>query len=1407
MINGLDGADQITGDAGSDTLLGDAGADTLSGGFGNDSLSGGVDDDQLYGAQGDDSLVGGDGNDNLVGGPGLDLLDGGLGNDTLIGSSYRDASGPDTLLGGDGNDVLQIGQGAAGGNLLDGGAGDDQLNSGYDTGGSTLVGGEGNDAVFAGGYGDVVDAGAGADNIYVVRNATVAAGDGADVLTVNYLAFGGGGVYDLGAGDDQVVFHGAYVTQATLTLGGGQDTIRFSEGAPALGFWGAITDFTAGAGGDRLEIAPFLNSLPGYDGTNPFGAGGFLRLLQDGADTLLLADRDGAAGGQAPVTLFRFQNTDAAAFTAENFATPWIPSVTLQAPTDLALDNTTIDEDASAGTLVGTLSATDPDAGDTHTFSLLNDAGGRFEIANGNEIVLAADMALDFEGQATHAIAVRVTDASGLSRDETFTITVGDVNEAPNALTLTGGTVLESASEGTVVGTLLATDPDGGDNLNLALSDDAGGLFVLVGNQIQIAAGAVLDFEASATHTVAVEVTDSGGLTLTETFTITVGDANEEPDGLVTTGNEVEENAGAGTIVATLSATDPDAGDVFTFALTDDAGGRFVVVGNEVQVAAGAVLDYETAASHDITVEVTDAGGLTRSETVTISVLDVDNAPTAILLSASEIAEDASAGTVIATLDAVDPDGGLFSFALVDDAEGRFEIVDNELRLADGAALDYEAQATHEVTVEVVDESGLSFTQSFTLTVLNTNEGPTDILVTGGTVTENASAGTLVATLDATDPDLGETFTFELVGDPSGFFEVVDNEVRVAAGALIDFETASDHVVTLRVTDSAGASYEEDLTVVVQNVAPIILGNGSANNLLGTSEEDQIFGRGGNDTLSGLEGDDQLFGEAGNDRLTGGLGTDTLAGGLNNDTYVLTDADDVAIDVIIENVGEGTDAVEVGENYSLGANLENLILTGTQDVQGTGNELNNSITGNVGNNTIDGGLGGDTMTGGLGDDTYRVDSVTDRVVEGTNAGIDEVQTALNAYSIAALGNVENLSYTGFGNFAGTGNAQANIITSGNGTDTLDGGSGADTLIGGFGDDTYVVNHVGDQVVEVTGEGAADTVRSSISYTLADEVEGLVLTGTSALSGFGNALDNAITGNTGANTLDGGLGGDTMAGGAGNDTYIVDDLGDVLTEGASQGTDTARTALLDYGMEAVANVENLSFVGTGDFTGRGNELANTLTGGDGNDALEGNAGNDTLLGGLGNDNLSGGFGADTMRGNAGNDTYFVDSALDRVIENTSQGTDAVSSSVSFTLGAYLENLALTDSAVSGTGNGLANVVAGSNLANSLSGGGGNDSLVGGGGNDTLAGGTGSDTFVFGPGFGADSVTDFDANPSGGQDFLDLTAFGIAVNDFATRVGITDVGADTLVTIDSDPSQSIRLTNIGIATTVTQQDFLL
>ncbi len=322
----------------------------------------------------------------------------------------------------------------------------------------------------------------------------------------------------------------------------------------------------------------------------------------------------------------------------------------------------------------------------------------------------------------------------------------------------------------------------------------------------------------------------------------------------------------------------------------------------------------------------------------------------------------------------------------------------------------------------------------------------------------------------------------------------------------------------------------------------------------------QVTGGSGSDTLLNIENltgssyNDRLTGNSGNNTLTGGLGNDTLAGGLGDDTYVIN----VTADIVTELSGQGTDLVQSAISYSLadtdgagsnGGNVENLTLTGSAAINGTGNNLNNTLTGNGAVNML---------AGGLGNDVYVVSS-GDIVNESLSGGTDRIQSA-TSYSLIDTdgagsngGNVENLTLTGSAAINGTGNSLNNILT----------GNGAvNVLAGGLGNDVYVVSS-GD-IVNESLNGGTDRIQSAISYSLTDtdgagsnggNVENLTLTGSAAINGTGNNLNNTLTGNGAVNSLTGNAGADILSGAAGADRFIFLSINDSGLSSASRDTIT------------------------------------------------------------------------------------------------------------------------------------------------------------------------------------------------------------------------------------------------------------
>ncbi|MDC9825127.1 peroxidase family protein [Devosia sp. ZB163] len=537
------------------------------------------------------------------------------------------------------------------------------------------------------------------------------------------------------------------------------------------------------------------------------------------------------------------------------------------------------------------------------------------------------------------------------------------------------------------------------------------------------------------------------------------------------------------------------------------------------------------------------------------------------------------------------------------------------------------------------------------------------------------------------------------------------------------------------------------------------------------------------------------------------IGTDTLNGGAGDDTYSFTMGD--GDDVINELNNEGSaDLISIlapttGVDPATDLPIRTLTaLNAADNDQGTANGdlvLNYSLTD-----------GATTVA-----QTITVVNHFDGA-NNTQQGVERINFNGASFAGYALGSADylisrtdpanrdsaangvNLSTSLANNMIVGENGTADAITGGLGNDLIFGGTGDNDLFGGDGDDLLV-------------------------------------------GGSGNGDDDLI---------DGGLGADTMVGLAGNDDYVVDDVLDVVVEAAGGGTDEVLTEMAALSIELMANVENLTYTGidADQFVGTGNSIANVISGGDladtlnglaGNDTLNGGLGadilnggddndtlnggddNDTLNGGLGNDTLDGDAGADTMTGGDGNDVYIVDDAGDTVSETNAAaagGIDRVESSVSFVLGANVENLTLTGgtAAINGSGNALANTILGNDGNNQLFGGDGadtitgddgndlidagrgddniigtdnddNDIIIGGAGNDTINVGGGFNTLVYNAGgFGNDTITSFDADggQATNQDKIDLSGLGITSVNFAARVTETAVTgpAGRLLTIN-------------------------
>ncbi len=484
-------------------------------------------------------------------------------------------------------------------------------------------------------------------------------------------------------------------------------------------------------------------------------------------------------------------------------------------PHEITLSNLSLDENA-AGAAVGAVTVADQD--DSIHVLAVDDA--RFEIVAG-VLKLKDGVSLDHEaGNVT--VTITATDDDGGSLSQEFAVGVNDLNEAPTGIALSNASVDENAA-GAVIGAITIADPDDpAESFGahaLAVSDAR---FEIVDGVLKLKDGVTLDHETEDTVNVTVDATDGGGLTVSQTFAITVNGGNDAPTAIGLSSLVVAENA-AGAVVGAITVDDlDDPATPFgshTITVNDS---RFEVVGNSLKLRDGVSLDHETADQIPLVVTATDGGGGSFSQDFDIVVADANEAPTTISLSNGSV-DEAIFGATIGALAVADPDdpSGAFGTHQFGVNDARFEVVGGMLKLKSSFRLDHEDSDVVTVTVTAVDGGGARVSQAFDIVVTDVNEAPS-LLVSSLSIGEDAAIGTIVGSIPAIDPDAPmEPFgalTYALTNDAGGRFAIdaATGEITTAVG--LDHETGVVHTVAARVTDGGGVSAGRSYMIVVTDV-------------------------------------------------------------------------------------------------------------------------------------------------------------------------------------------------------------------------------------------------------------------------------------------------------------------------------------------------------------------------------------------------------------------------------------------------------------------------------------------------------------------------------------------------------------------------------------------------------------
>lgn len=517
---------------------------------------------------------------------------------------------------------------------------------------------------------------------------------------------------------------------------------------------------------------------------------------------------------------------------------PIVVKNTNDAPTAITLSNAAIDERMPANSVIGLLTAIDQDANETFTFSLISGAGSadnsKFNIL-GNS--LRANQVFNFETQSTFTIRVRVTDRAANTFEDSLLVIVNDLNDVPTDLLLSKDSVQENRAQNFLVGTLSTVDEDASQTHaysfdNIPGNDNAN--FLIVGNQLRTSV--VFDYEGRKEYFVYVQTNDLNGGLYTKLLTIRVIDANDVPTDLLLSNASANENMPSGLFVGKLNTLDQDTFQIHTYNLTNgvgDADNADFTVRNDSLFTA-ITLDKNLKPQHSIRIATDDQNGGVFSKAYTIFVKDVNNLPTSISLSNAIFPENTPIGGQVGILNTVDADlGDVHTYSLVSGAGSRdnssFQIAGD--RLQTRVAFNFNQQQDFTIRIETNDGFGGTFQDTFNISVTNSNDAPTDILLSPSSFNEMVPQNTTIGLFTSADADSTDTHSYSFVQGTNDNSSFVISGDQLRTQGQFDFETKQLYIVEVRTTDALGLSYTRQLTVNVldSNDAPtaIALSNDS----------------------------------------------------------------------------------------------------------------------------------------------------------------------------------------------------------------------------------------------------------------------------------------------------------------------------------------------------------------------------------------------------------------------------------------------------------------------------------------------------------------------------------------------------------------------------------------------------